>query len=116
MTPFDLAEMQSRPFPRATPGEFSFDDLSKEEDAAYVSKFLPPRQARDGNIMCVGCGSPLSGLLTGTFEWGIAHGEGHCYRCGYPARMYHFFEKRRVAFPLQWHPDDLVRRKQKEAV
>lgn len=40
---------------------------------------------------CLKCKKPLSGLL-GTFQWGIAHGEGRCANCGWPARAYHYIK------------------------
>lgn len=43
---------------------------------------------------CLRCGTPLLASLVGQllgdgFEWGLAHGEGHCRKCGWPARAYH---------------------------
>ena len=83
-----------------------------ERLAAYLSAFLPPGP-------CVRCGAVLGGsaenLLAaafGTFTWGIAHGEGTCGRCGYPARGIHrvdLGEGATATFPgiLQYHPDGL---------
>ena len=34
------------------------------------------------------CGRSLGGVF-GTFTWGIAHGEGFCSVCQWPARGYH---------------------------
>lgn len=43
---------------------------------------------------CIRCGTPLLASLVGQllgdgFTWGLAHGEGHCRSCGWPARAYH---------------------------
>ena len=65
---------------------------------------------------CIVCGSTLTGLF-GSFEWGIAHGEGYCSNCGYPARAYHTVNDREhkpifehAAFVLQYHPEVLADR------
>lgn len=58
--------------------------------------------------MCLCCGAAMSGLL-GRFCWGLAHGEGECGGCGYPARAIHRIEGvgtlSTVVF--QYHPDEL---------
>ena len=114
--PFDLPELQALPLPRATPENFTFNGVPPKEGATYVGAFLPPRVVK-GSITCVGCGGNLYepgvfGAIISTFEWGLANGEGHCSRCGYPTRMYHRFEGRGTAtFPLQYHPDELEERR-----
>lgn len=77
-----------------------------------------------GDLPCLKCDEPLAGGLTsfllgkGGFEWGLAHGEGHCKNCGWPARAYHFIKDadgkdlmtlRNVI--LQYHPDYVTERK-----
>jgi hypothetical protein len=108
---FDLNELRSLPLPRA---EASDGALPVEKE--YAQRWLPPRLDESGGVHCVGCGSlltgGLSGLLLGTFDWGIVHGEGYCRECHYPVRMYHYLpdalgEERRINYPLQPHPDDL---------
>jgi hypothetical protein len=105
---FDLEELQELPLPRATPGDVPFPP-----DVA--SRYLPPRMDRaESHIECVGCGSHLNGLFSGTFRWGLAWGSGFCSRCRYPVRMYHEVDvdgkKEVLTFPLQPHPEDLRRR------
>lgn len=72
---------------------------------------------------CLKCDRPLMngllGFLTNEgFTWGLAHGEGHCSVCRWPARMYHFIkdaEGNDVAtirgVCLQYHPDFVEERK-----
>lgn len=71
---------------------------------------------------CVGCGEPLTGFLAaliskGGFTWGLAHGEGHCAGCGWPARGHHFIKDEKGEdlmnlrnFILQFHPDFVERK------
>src|SRR5882724_3197415 len=76
---------------------------------SYFRHFVAPE---DG---CVCCGKPLGGgileqmLGRATFRWGIAHGEGSCRECGYPARAYHrnVGPIKFLQVILQYHPDDL---------
>lgn len=69
---------------------------------------------------CIGCGERLVGkdmveayILGCTFTWGLAHGEGYCAECGYPARAIHFIkfdnEEGSLKFQrvLQYHPSEL---------
>jgi hypothetical protein len=107
MSELDLGELQALPIPHASAKEITFTGVTPEESADYVSHFLPPRATRRGEVMCAGCGDALTGLLFGTFEWGIANGEGRCSTCGYPTRMYHRLGGHCVALPLQYHPDEL---------
>lgn len=77
------------------------ENMEKLEN--YFSNFLTPREN------CVLCGESLLGLL-GSFTWGLAHGEGFCYKCGYPARAYHRDVAGVIDFLnliLQYHPDAL---------
>ena len=54
----------------------------------YLSQFAKLTDAK-----CLCCGNELScrlGMgLFGGFEWGLAHGEGHCAYCRYPMRGHH---------------------------
>ena len=81
---------------------------------AYVKAFTPMQDNK-----CICCGEPqgarnLADVVLGTarFKWGLAHGEGRCSECGYPARAIHYIGKgddeivmRNVL--LQYHPDGL---------
>lgn len=73
-------------------------------------------------MLCIECDKPLSGLTAmlfgGGFEWGIAHGEGHCAACRWPARAHHFIKDkdgkdiisvRNVV--LQYHPEFVEKRR-----
>ena len=81
----------------------------------YFSRFVKPGP-------CICCGAQqgakdiLDGLLNARFTWGIAHGEGFCSNCTWPARAYHFDVGpiKRFEMILQYHPDELNVR-QKEA-
>ena len=72
---------------------------------------VPADNAKEFDSPCLGCGESQVGLLRGRFTWGIAHGEGHCSNCGWPARMYHDIRDsdgvRLMYFRLllQYHPD-----------
>ncbi len=67
-----------------------FEDL-----AGYLASFAAPVQTPKGNYACLHCGEVLMGNVAenlfgkGGFEWGLAHGEGHCRACHWPARLYH---------------------------
>ncbi len=114
--PFDLEELQNLPLPRAGPEEIHLTNVTPEENADYVQRFLPVRVVA-GHVCCVGCGDNLFepgplGAIHSTFDWGLEYGKGHCTRCGYPTRMYHRVGKGGwFAFPLQYHPDELERRR-----
>lgn len=85
----------------------SAEDIKAMDD--YFCQFLPPSKP------CVNCGADLTGdvlqqfMGRATFTWGLAHGEGFCSGCQYPARAYH----RNVGpiefmnMVLQYHPDEL---------
>lgn len=75
----------------------------------YMSHFVAPHEMK-----CVKCGTTLGGLF-GSFRWGIAHGQGECSRCGWPAIAYHFLEdetgkEHRFELLLQLHPDDVSKK------
>jgi len=86
----------------------------------YLKAFAKPNRVRDGNVLqggfdCIKCGKPTSGVM-GTFTWGIAHGEGFCQNCNWPARAYHRPKdkdgeeifNRPLEFILQYHPDSVT--------
>lgn len=116
------AELLAAQLPKATPAilDAKVKDDAPPEDRAkaeallaqlaeYLSQFCEPSNE------CVCCGSTLSGsdtvtafLRGATFEWGIAHGEGHCRACHYPARAYHRVnDDLRFTMILQYHPSEL---------
>ena len=111
-------------------------DETPEETLAALDAYFEPFAALPGAVgddgrfkiedgqPCLNCGEKLMGDLTdqlfgkGGFEWGIAHGEGHCSNCRWPARLYHFIKDadgndlmtlRSVC--LQYHPDFVEKRK-----
>ncbi len=76
--------------------------------ADYAEKFAEPLP--NGECLCCG--------RIGMFTWGLAHGEGHCHECGWPARLYHFVKlpdgkDDRIVRLLQYHPDGISLRKAK---
>ena len=103
----------------------------KEILDVYFRDFAQPPFTTDadgknniGKVPCLKCGEPLMGDIAdvftgrGGFTWGIAHGEGHCRDCSWPARAYHFIKTkdgkdfatlRNVV--LQYHPDVVSERK-----
>ncbi len=62
----------------------------------YLAKFANPI-TRDhgeenwvtGTCLCLNCMCALDGVL-GTFQWGLASGEGKCVECGWPCRAHHY--------------------------
>lgn len=75
----------------------------------YFRRFV---QADDSKCICCGTeqGGFASAILGTGFTWGLAHGEGRCNTCGYPARALHYDVGpiKRAEMILQYHPDDLV--------
>jgi len=111
-----VEEQRLLPIPRCTPWEVTIrgDDGEPVKDLGrYLESFQPPRVTRNRQLACAGCGEALTGFLFGTFEWGLAHGEGRCCRCGWPVRMYHYLKGQNgievhVEIPLCYHPDELL--------
>jgi hypothetical protein len=86
-----------------TPKDGAEPDTEILEDIdAYLELFAAPILI-DGKNLCPHCGHPFNGSLMdsflgdGGFEWGLAHGEGHCRCCRWPARAYHFVKDRHGA-------------------
>ncbi len=132
---FDLAALKAKSLPRCNfaalviawglkltlQGEASPEEVEKaiaEMKAAIdkqVAPFVPPQKE------CIGCGATLTGddvveaFLRATFVYGLAHGEGHCRACGYPARANHYAPEGGAGLSfvrvLQYHPDELEERK-----
>lgn len=114
-----LTELKARNIPKLRATDIAeITSASDPEDGAsmmaaleeYVSHFveLGPRDPALKARLCICCGAMLAGLL-GSFCWGLAHGEGACGRCGYPARAIHHIEGVGIlhTFVLQYHPDEL---------
>jgi hypothetical protein len=60
----------------------------------YLSGFVLGLVREDGEEVekpggCPCCLATLGGFLTGSFEWGLVHGEGSCSACGWPVAAYH---------------------------
>lgn len=98
-------------------GRAIIEDIDK-----YLAVFAKPIErggSPEGFVLgkhaCLKCGSALDGML-GSFQWGLAHGEGTCSKCGWPARMYHWIKDRegkelftsRISLILQYHPDQIA--------
>lgn len=94
---------------------------------AYFEPFAQPefddkRGGEEKPMLCLKCREPLTGFFAsmfgrGGFEWGIAHGEGRCRCCGWPARAMHYIKDadgQEVAnirnLVLQYHPDEVTER------
>jgi hypothetical protein len=86
------------------------------DDAAVLDEYLRKFTLRPDNL-CPGCDATLVGDLVdqllgkATFTWGMAHGEGFCRECRYPARAYHrdFGPVKFVSAVLPYHPEELMR-------
>lgn len=83
----------------------------------YLKGFAPPEPAIEGSsyflfgrTKCPNCNESLDGMM-GRFTWGLAHGEGKCAGCGWPARGIHRIPDRdgtELAIlnqVLAYHPD-----------
>ena len=75
----------------------------------YLRSFADPK-LDDKDAGCICCDATQGGLF-GMFEWGLAHGSGHCSRCHWPAVAYHFIKDKAgeelctLRMILQVHPD-----------
>lgn len=81
----------------------------------YLSRFAAPIHGEGiTTYRCLKCDLGLSGML-GTFQWGIASGEGECSHCGWPCRAHHYpkhgaddiFDGA-LQVILQYHPDHVT--------
>lgn len=108
-----LAEMKAKNLPRMMMTDVftnsSTDPVPAEDVKAldeYLRVFAMPSEGK-----CICCERELGGLLLGTFQWGIAHGEGICGECSWPARASHHPKAGPVEFfqlILPYHPDELT--------
>lgn len=103
-----LAELKTANLRRASEIE-SITGVDNPETLAkvreYLKNFVPPGP-------CVKCGNPLQNDIMNAFGcgfvWGLAHGEGHCGICNYPARAYHDIpDVGKATMILQYHPNVL---------
>lgn len=84
--------------------------------AEYFAQFIDPEVKKNKGIPRCICGKPFTGLMDGTFRWGIAHGDGYCAACKHPARCYHRIRNsdgeitHTMNFPISYHPDELVKK------
>jgi hypothetical protein len=98
----------------ATPEEKTLAESHLAQVEEYLKQFV---LSKDGKCIC--CGERqgvtdhtdwIRSALTGSakFTYGIAHGEGFCSACHYPARANHYigdwFKWQTI---LQYHPDGL---------
>lgn len=108
-------------------------DMAGALDKYFACFAQPPLTEKDGkphlgDHPCLKCDEPLTGMVAmmlgkGGFTWGIAHGEGFCRNCRWPARAYHFIkyeDGRDLAtlrnFILQYHPDVVMERTKENSV
>lgn len=91
-----LMALQARDVPRVCAADYlsktaSADSETDQELARWDAYFTQFAKLTDGRCLC--CGNRLSCWLGmgffGGFEWGLAHGEGHCVYCRYPMRGHH---------------------------
>lgn len=105
-----LAEMKARNLPHATPDDVvkQIEHFKVELPAPKLSEYLAHFIKPEGDNRC-----PRD---DGYFTWGLAHGSGHCTRCGWPGTFYHFpkdeaGKPQRFEAMLWIHPDELEERK-----
>jgi hypothetical protein len=122
-----LEEMKALNLPRLKAADITEPKEGQEIPAwypakldEYLSHFVKPSE-KDGCIRCETQQTDILGALMGGFTWGIAHGEGFCGTCRWPARAYHFLKdddgKDLLTFRvlLQYHPDELSDKKSEAA-
>lgn len=94
-----LAALQAREVPRVRAADYFSKDPNAGADAdqelaAWDAYFAGFAKLTDAKCLC--CGTSLRCVLGlgffGGFEWGLAHGEGHCSSCRYPMRGIHHVE------------------------
>ncbi len=118
-----IEELRAKQLPRldwrdlfdVTEGQVTIEDAAAM--SAYFSRFVMSPEGKGGCINCELVQGGLISALLGGFRWGLAHGEGSCSRCGYPARAIHYEVGiiRRLEAIFQYHPDELRTRAEREA-
>ena len=105
----------------ATEGSRAEAEATLTEMEEYLSHFCAPTVV-DGKRVCHKCGGEFNGLLSMlgaskhvAFEWGLAHGEGHCSGCGWPMRAFHRPKGKDgeelfslMNLPLAYLPDEVI--------
>jgi len=124
-----LEGLKREELPRACCETVGIDVSGKDEVEGrrimdkYFRSFVCPKftecengSPASGSHKCVACGERIDGII-GTFQWGLAHGEGHCCKCGYLMRGMHYIKDDQgeefmnlTRYILQWHPDELHRK------
>lgn len=105
---FDMGELADMP-----------TDADREAVRAYFAQFADTRND-EMEVTCPGCDRKLYGHRGAiwqavgiyTFEWGLAHGEGRCGDCGWPAKGHPEVtisdgRVMRFPLPLPYHPDNV---------
>ncbi len=94
---------------------------SGEEFTEYLAEYLKPfaspifKDEKKEEFLCLKCGKSLNQFMLGTFQWGLAHGEGFCGKCKWPARLYHYLKlpdgtEGKITLMLQYHPDGVSKK------
>lgn len=123
-----LAELQARNLPKMRALDILEPIKDTPETVEYVKRLDDYLAAfvNSPDDKCICCGAqqgardPITALIGGAaFRWGLAHGEGFCHQCGYPARAHHFIGEKPDQIVLrnlilQYHPDGLSFEKQEE--
>lgn len=134
MTKEKLEELRAKNLPHATVASVGIGVKLKDGETAPEAIELCAKMNAQLDVYyhhftdlvdrkCIGCGSTLVGkdlvdsyIVGATFEWGLAHGEGHCVECGYPARALHYVKfdndegELKFSRVLQYHPSELKHR------
>jgi hypothetical protein len=112
-----LVALQGRDIPRVRAAQYFSKDAdagvaADEQIARWDAYFASFAKLPDAKCLC--CGVSLRCALGigifGGFEWGLAHGEGHCSSCRYPMRGHHIVDGlgtiRNLFLP--YHPSTLA--------
>jgi hypothetical protein len=98
------------------------ETLPEVDEKALSEYFAHFVKTEGGKCVCCGARQGSKDVMDaflggGKFTWGIAHGEGFCSVCNWPARAYHFNVGpiERFEMILQYHPDELNVREEKAA-
>lgn len=108
---------QLKTLPRASVDLIGLEVTNKDDDKNAVEQSI---QAIDKYLSafvftkgkCPGCDHDFGGIF-GNFRWGLAHGEGYCERCHWPARGVHYVKDDKEPlftlrnFILAYHPENI---------